>query len=173
MCYILWEEAKWKQCDVWDQYGAERAESLQDGVRIQNEKLPPPFSLSPSPRFITKILIHVLVLKAKEKQKKHQIWKWHYWLWVTVHASPFHASPAKAAGGSSKFLGWADNVEMLTTANLSRVSDLKTTAGDGERESNGFQLCPARLWQEKWARSPERSCRSLRAVWIFWKLGWM
>lgn len=31
---------------------------------------PPPFSLSPSPCFITKILIHVLVLKAKEKQKK-------------------------------------------------------------------------------------------------------
>lgn len=35
-------------------------------------------------------------------------------------------------------------MEMLTTANLSRVSDLRTTAGDGEYGSNGFQLCLAR-----------------------------
>lgn len=35
-------------------------------------------------------------------------------------------------------------MEMLTTANLSRVSDLRTTAGDREHESNGFQLFPAR-----------------------------
>lgn len=60
-------------------------------------------------------------------------------------ALPFLANPTKAAGGSSKFLGRADNVEMLTTANLSRVSDLRTTAGDSEHESNGFQLFPARL----------------------------
>lgn len=65
-----------------------------------------------------------------------------------LHAVAFLASPTKAAGGSSKFLGWADNVEMLTTANLSRLSDLRTTAGDREHESNGFQLCPARLWRE-------------------------
>lgn len=31
-------------------------------------------------------------------------------------------------------------MEMLTTANLSRVSDLRTTAGDREHESNSFQL---------------------------------
>lgn len=62
-----------------------------------------------------------------------------------LHALPFLANPTKAAGGSSKFLGRADNVEMLTTANLSRVSDLRTTAGDREHESNGFQLFPARL----------------------------
>lgn len=64
-----------------------------------------------------------------------------------LHASLFLSNPTKAAGGSSKFLGWADNVEMLTTANLSRVSDLRTTAGDREHESNGFQLFPTRLWQ--------------------------
>lgn len=62
-----------------------------------------------------------------------------------LHALPFLANPTKAAGGSSKFLGRADNVEMLTTANLSRVSDLRTTAGDREHESNGFQLLPACL----------------------------
>lgn len=62
-----------------------------------------------------------------------------------LHALPFLTSLTKAAGGSSKFLGRADNVEMLTTANLSRVSDLRTTAGDREYESNGFQLCLARL----------------------------
>lgn len=55
-----------------------------------------------------------------------------------LHALPFLANPTKAAGGSSKFLGRADNVEMLTTANLSRVSDLRTAAGDREHESNGF-----------------------------------
>ncbi len=59
-----------------------------------------------------------------------------------LHALPFLANPTKAAGGSSKFLGGADNVKMLTTANLSRVSDLKTTAGDREHES---LLFPARL----------------------------
>lgn len=135
----------------------------------QTRSSPPPILSLSSPPFITKILIHVLVLKAKNKNIKYES----DIIGSGLHASPFLASPAKAAGGSSKFLGWADNVEMLTTANLSRVSDLRTTAGDGERESNGFQLCPARLWQEKWARSPERSCQSLWAVWIFWKLGWM
>lgn len=55
-----------------------------------------------------------------------------------LHASPFLTNPTKAAVGSSKFLGRADNVEMLTTANLSRVSDLRSTAGDTEHESNGF-----------------------------------
>lgn len=62
-----------------------------------------------------------------------------------LHASAFLANPTTAAWGSSKFLGRADNVEMLTTANLSRVSDLRTTAGDRKHESNGFQLFPARL----------------------------
>lgn len=61
-----------------------------------------------------------------------------------LHALPFFANPTKAAGESSKFLGRADNVEMLTTANLSRVSDLRTTAGDREHESNGFQLSVTR-----------------------------
>ena len=62
-----------------------------------------------------------------------------------LHASPFLSNPTKAAGGSSKFLGRADNVEMLTTANLSRASDLRTTVGDREHESNGFQLFPTCL----------------------------
>lgn len=31
-------------------------------------------------------------------------------------------------------------MEMLTTANLSRVSDLRTAAGDREHESDAFQL---------------------------------
>lgn len=62
-----------------------------------------------------------------------------------LHGSPFLANPAIAAGRSSKFLGRADNVEMLTTANLSGVSDLRTAAGDREHESNGFQLFPTRL----------------------------
>lgn len=45
-------------------------------------------------------------------------------------------------------------MEMLTTANLSRVSDLRTTAGDREHESNGFQLFPARTV----TRENERTC---------------
>lgn len=31
-------------------------------------------------------------------------------------------------------------MEMLTTAHLRRVSDLRSTAGDSEHESYGFQL---------------------------------
>lgn len=64
---------------------------------------------------------------------------------VTLLAASFTLpccfSPAtlKAAGGeASKFLGRADNVEMLTTAKLSRMSDLRATAGDREHERNGF-----------------------------------
>lgn len=36
-------------------------------------------------------------------------------------------------------------MEMLTTANFHRASDLKTTAGDSGHERNGFQVFPAPL----------------------------
>lgn len=165
MCYILWEEAKWKQCNLGDQY---RAESGEPAGRSENTK----HQMSPllRPLLHTKILIPAyffeacrLVLKKKRKYRSGIIGS-------GLHALPFLTSHTKAAGGSSKFLGQADNVEMLTTANLNRVSDLRTTAGDGEYGSNGFQLCLSRQWQETWARLPERSCQSLRAAWIFLSL---
>lgn len=109
---------------------------------------PPPLCCAPSsqsslllsafPFFKHLDLFLVLQLVFKEKrergrEKKENIKYESDIIGSGLHALPFLANPTKAAGGSSKFLGRADNVEMLTTANLSRVSDLRTTAGDREQ----------------------------------------
>lgn len=82
----------------------------------------------------------------KKRQKKENIKYESDIIGSGLHALPFLANPTKAVRGDPvNSLARADNVEMLTTANLSRVSDLRTTAGDREHESNGFQLFTTRL----------------------------
>lgn len=133
------------------------AVSLQDGSEYQTRTSSCSFFFS---LFLTTVFTFArflksfrLVLVLGSSKNKHQIWKWHYWLWLTCLAISRQAHKS-SRGIQLNFSAWADNVEMLTTANLRRVSDLRTTAGDREHESNGFQLFPAPMWQQKWAHLP-------------------
>lgn len=86
MCYILWEEAKWKQGNHKDQYGAESREPAGCTENTKQEASPLSCSLFSQYYFLLIFIIFfkalwlIMVLKSKEI---HQIWKWHYWPWVT------------------------------------------------------------------------------------------
>lgn len=154
----------------------QRAESLQDGVRTPNKKLllfTPSLSLlrllfTTTSCLFFKAFRLVLVLTPPPHIKYESDI-----IGYGLHALPFLANPTKAAGGSSKFLGRADNVEMLTTANLSRVSDLRTTAGDREHVSNGFQLFSCSFVTREMSALAWKILSELVGSLNIFKLGWM
>lgn len=104
MCYILWEEAKWKQCNLGDQY---RAASREPAGWSENTKQEASSSfslflslLSSRPDFIIEIWLPACIFKtcfgvqAKQKEKKQKK-KWN--MKVTLLAlryMPWHFSPA-------------------------------------------------------------------------------
>lgn len=125
---------------TWEINTEHGAQGLQDGGRIPNTNLLLSiFSLTFCLFFLFSLkhldLFLVLQLVFKEKREEGKKTSNMKVTLLALGYMPCHflANPTKAAGGSSKFLGRADNVEMLTTANLSRVSDLRTTAGDREQ----------------------------------------
>ena len=97
MCYILWEEAKWKQGNLGDQY---RARSREPAGWSENTKQEASLLLSLLAFFSApKCYSMPVFFKAFRLVwvLKNQIWKWHYWLWVTCLA--ISRQPHKSSRG--------------------------------------------------------------------------